>query len=211
MKRFRFTFIAVCAMLMFLGIQDLSLSLTNMEPEEVTIRALVSEGPVREWLHIENGVLDIQEAISTSGSINLDALLVPLKVDGRDEVISVLIETRDPQIMALFKKINFEFDSVVKKERFVKEQWSALHPQKDITGMQITGLIASGNSDKLLTLATDLKMPLAENVIFVAEGKEPPRYRGWFFVLVALAGTVKIVNVNRKKSGEVVVSGDQAQ
>ena len=109
--------------------------------------------------------------------------------------------------MALFKKLNFDFDSVIKKERFVKEKWAELHPRKDITGMQITGLIATGNTDKLLTLATNLEMPLAENVIFVAEGKEPPRYRGWFFVLMAIAGIIKIVSLNKKKgdSGSEVI------
>ena len=79
MKRFRFTLLAICLLLLWLGWNDLSLLLRNPKPQTIGLEELVRTGPPRDWLHVTGGYQDLTEAISTSGSVDLDAFLVPLK------------------------------------------------------------------------------------------------------------------------------------
>ena len=83
MKRFRFTLTAICLVLLWLGWTDVSLFLRNRAPLTITEAELVKNGPPREWLHITGGYQDLLMGISTSGSVELDAFLVPLRVSHR--------------------------------------------------------------------------------------------------------------------------------
>ncbi|NIQ93444.1 MAG: hypothetical protein GWN87_03995 [Desulfuromonadales bacterium] len=200
MKRFRFTLVAVCLFLIWLGWTDVELFLRNRQPAEITVEELVAEGPPREWMHVSGGHQDIEQAISTSGSIDLDALLVPLKVDPADERIHVLFETRNPEIMKLFSTYHFKTDSALEKEAFIKEHSQEFHARRDITGMLITGLIATSNRDKLLSLTEMTDLPVAEDVILISEGKTPATMRGFFFLGTGLLGLIFIVLQWRKKA-----------
>jgi len=193
MKRFRFTLLAVCLVLLFLGWNDTSLFLRNRAPQAVTIAALEAGETPREWLRVTGGVLDLSGAISTSGSIELDALLIPLKSDPASSGYRVLVECRDPALLDLFATYHFKLDSDAAKEQFLAEHRSEFLPRRDVTGTRIGGLIASGNRDKLMTLTRELGAPAADNVMFIAEGKEPPSVRGFFFLIVGLLGLGKVL------------------
>lgn len=200
MKRFRFTLLAICLVLLFLGWNDISLFLRNRVPDNIAITALERHGASREWLHVTGGTLDLLEAISTSGSIELDALLVPLKSDPLDGDFRVLVETRDPDRIKLFQTYHFKLDSEEAQERYLAEHRSEFFPRQDVTGTLVTGLIATGNRDKLMTLAKDVGMQVTDDVIFIAEGKKPARIRGFLFFALALAGLVKFAAMGKKKS-----------
>jgi hypothetical protein len=199
MKRFRFTLLAICLVLLFLGWNDISLFLRNRSPENIAITALEQDGAPREWLRVTGGTLDLLEAISTSGSIELDALLVPLKSDPLAGDFRILVETRDPDRIKLFQTYHFKLDSEEAQERYLAEHRAEFSPRQDVTGTLVTGLIATGNRDKLMTLAKDVGMQVTDDVIFIAEEKEPARIRGFLFFALALAGLVKFATMGKKK------------
>jgi len=199
MKRFRFTLLAICLVLLWLGWTDASLSLRNPEPATLPLAELQREGAPREWLHVTGGYQDLQNAISTSGTVKLEAFLVPMKTSPHADTFRVLVETRDPQILDLLRTYYFKLDSPAEQQRFLTEHAEAFHARRDVTGMLITGLIASGNRDKLMTLAKQLGMQVPEDVIFISEGKEPPSWRGFLFLALALAGLVKFGMMLRRK------------
>ncbi|MFA5515574.1 MAG: hypothetical protein WDA20_04740 [Desulfuromonadales bacterium] len=202
MKRFRYTLLAVCLVLLWLGWTDISLFLRNRAPAQVSTAALEGQGPPRAWLQVSGGWLDMEQAISTSGTIELDALLVPLKSSPTAEGFGILVETRDPQLLSLFRTYHFQLDTDLEKERFLQEHRAEFHPQRVITGTMITGLIASGNRDKLLKLAREVGMPVAEDVLFISEGKEPPKYRGFFFAGIGLLGLLRLLSLWRNRPAE---------
>ncbi|WP_432823875.1 hypothetical protein [Trichloromonas sp.] len=193
MKRFRFTLLAVCLVLLYLGWNDASLYLRNRAPLAVTIGALEKGDTPREWLRISGGTLIMDEAISTSGSIELDALLVPLKADPATPGFRVLVETRDPALLDFFQTYHFKLDSALAKERFHAEHQQEFRVQRDIIGTQITGMIASGNRDKLTTLAKDLGIQVSDNVMLLSEGNQPPTYRGFLFLAIGILGLGKLL------------------
>lgn len=203
MKRFRFTLLAICLLLLWLGWNDVSLLLANPEPKTISLQELVKTGPPRDWLHVTGGYQDLTEAISTSGSVDVDAFLVPLKTDPAASSFQVLVETRDPRIIDLLKTYYFKLDSPQAQRQFLDEHARDFHAPREVTGMLITGLVASGNRDKLMTLAKQLGMKVPENVIFISEGEKPVVWRGFVFLGLALAGLVKFALMSRKKEADL--------
>jgi len=193
LKRFRFTLLAVCLLLLFLGTSDLQILLRNPEPLPITLDQLVGQEPPRDWLRISGGVLDLTEAISTSGSIELDAFLVPLKTSADTNDFKVLVETRRPEILETLRTYHFKFDNETDQQRYLAEHRENFFLSQDVTGMVAGGLVASGNRDKLMQLAKELGMNVPDNVIFLSEGKEPGRWRGIFFLTAGLLGIVKLL------------------
>jgi len=193
MKRYRFTLLAVCLVLLYLGWTDVTVFFRNPAPLTTTAQELVKAGNSREWLHVTDGYLNLEEAISMSGTIELDALLVPLTASPDETTYSVLVETRDPKLLEHFKTYNFMTESVVERERYLKEHYGEFHAQRSVTGMKVGGLIASGNRDKLLELAKETGMNVSNNVLFLSEGKEPASIRGFLFLGLAVLGLFKIV------------------
>lgn len=193
MKRFRFTLLAVCLFLLWLGWTDVDIYLRNSSPASLSIEQLFQTGAPREWLQVKGGYQDLDRAISTSGSAELDVLLIPLLASPGQEQIRVLVETRNERAMELFKSFHFKTDSVFEKEAFRTEHLEEFQAQRDITGMVITGMIASGNRDKLLTLAKQTDLNVSEDVIFLSEGKEPERLRGGFFLGTGLLGLAGLI------------------
>ncbi|PLX85339.1 MAG: hypothetical protein C0617_04505 [Desulfuromonas sp.] len=198
MKRFRFTLLAVCLVLLYLGATDVSLSLRNREPLPATVEELERSGAPREWLTVSGGHQNVLDAINMTGTIEIDALLVPLTLSPEGRSYRVLFETRDPQILDTWKTYYFKLDSPLAKETYLAEHRDAFFPRRELTGMVVGGLVASGNRDKLLKLAREVGMDVADDAIFISEGKEPPRYRGGFFLVIALLGLVKIVGMMKK-------------
>lgn len=210
MQRFRYTLLAVCLVLLFLGVHDLLLMMRNPEPAVVSIAALEAGDVPREWLNIEGGVWDLREAISTSGSIEIEAYLVPLRSSADPQApIHVMVETRDPAVIKLMTEYTFSFDTDRERQAFVEANLDKFVGRHDVAGMEIGGLIASGNRDKLLTLARNLKMPVEENVIFVSEGKVPGKISGVFFTLMAILGLGKVILMIRKKAPAAAAQENQ--
>lgn len=206
MKRFRFTLLAICLVLLWLGWNDISLFLRNRAPADVSILTLEEQGAPREWIRVSDGTINLEKAISTSGSLELDALLVPLQSSPDRKKISVLVETRDPRLIDLFRTYHFQLDSIFDKERFLLEHREEFSSRREVTGTLITGLIASGNRDKLMTVAEAVGMDVPSDVLFISEGNEPPRYRGFFFAGVGLLGLIKVLS--RWKEGKKEPAGE---
>jgi hypothetical protein len=193
MRRFRYTLIAICLVLLFLGGNDLLLWFNNRAPRQVSIDNLEQSGAPQEWLHVVNGYQDLDRAISTSGSVEMEALLVPLLKDADQEQIKVLIETRHPHQLKLFQDYHFFTDTLAQKQDFRREHEAEFKGQRAVTGMLVDGLIARGNREKLLKLARETGLEVADNVIFLSEGKEPGKWRGAFFTVVGLLGLARVV------------------
>jgi len=210
MKRFRFTLTAICLVLLWLGWTDASLFLRNRAPLTITEAELVKNGPPREWLHITGGYQDLLMGISTSGSVELDAFLVPLRVSqDSSQPIEVLVETRNPQVVQLLKDYYFKFDTEEAKQAYLKEHQADFFGQRDITGMVIGGLIATGNKDKLMKLAKDEGLNVGDNVLFISEGKEPPTYRGFLFLALGLLGLIKVTAMWKKTASAPQAGSDE--
>ncbi len=200
MNRFRFTLLAVCLVLLYLGYEDLHLFFNNRQPREVPIEALLAQGPPQDWMTITGGTLKLDDAISTSGTVELDALLVPLVADPEIESFDVLVETRDPQLIDTFRTYHFTFDTLEQQKSFREENSERFLIRKPVRGMTQGSLIASSNEDRLRQLAQTGGLQVPRDVIFFSEGKEPPRYRGFIFTALALLGMVKVLSTFRGKN-----------
>ena len=195
MNRFRFTILALCLVLLFLGFTDLQLLFNNPEPAVVSISELEQGDVPREWLTVVEGYWNLEKAISTTGTIKLEAFLIPLRSSqDEDAEIRVIFESTDPDIIKLLQEYYFSFDSMEDQAAFREENQELFFGQHDVTGMLIGGLIESGNRDKLVDLARELEMPLSEDVILLSQGKEPEKFRGYFFVIIAILGTLKFIH-----------------
>ena len=197
MRRFRYTLIAVCLVLLFLGVTDLILWFNNQTPQAVTVDTLEQSGITQEWLIVTGGYQDLDRGVSTSGSLEMEALLVPLLSHPDQEQIRIMIETRNPQLLKLFQDYHFLTDTIPDKQRFRRDHSDEFKGQRDITGMLVSGVIARGNQQKLLKLAKQTGLDIADDVIFLSEGKQPGKWRGVFFTVVGLLGLFKVLT--RKK------------
>lgn len=193
MRRFRFTLIAICAVLIYLGSSDLFLWFNNQAPRSISIQQLEQLGPPQEWLHVTGGFQDLDRAISTSGSVEMEALLVPLLSAPGQAQIRVLVETRSPYLLQLFQEYHFLTDTVPEKRAFREEYAEVFTGQREVTGMLVSGLIASGNQQKLMKLATQTGLEIADDVVLLSEGKQPGKWRGVFFTVVGILGLIKVL------------------
>jgi len=203
MKRFRFTLIAICLVLLYLGVNDLLLWFGNQSPQSLTISQLEESGAPQEWLDVRAGYLDLDRAISTSGSVEMEALLVPLVAHPDQERILVLVETRDPNFLQLFKDYHFFTDTIPEKQAFRQKHAEIFKGRRDITGMLVAGLIARGNQQKLLKLAKQTGLDMAEDVIVLSEGKEPGKWRGGFFTVIGLLGMIRVFTYKKQETPPV--------
>lgn len=207
MKRFRVTLLVICLLLGWLGYNDLSVYLRNSQPKTVSITELAAHGAPREWLQISGGYQDLLQAINMSGTMEIDAFLVPLKVSPSSDEMLVWFETRDPLIIGALKTYYFKTDSDEERARLVKENEELFFGRRDLTGMIVSNLIADSNKNKLEKLLAEMDIPVSERVIFVAEGKQPEKLRGFFFALMAVLGLVKFLfDQFRKPTTHVPVS-----
>jgi len=202
MRRFRYTLMAVCLVLLFLGVTDLILWFNNQVPQPVTIDTLEQTGAPTEWLEVTDGYQDLDRAISTSGSVEMEALLVPLVRHPDQEEIKVMVETRNPHQLQLFQDYHFFTDTLPEKREFRRKHGAEFKGQRDITGMLVSGLIARGNQQKLLKLAKETGLDISDDVIFFSEGKEPGKWRGVFFTIVGLLGMIKVMTRKKEDSTE---------
>jgi hypothetical protein len=198
MHRFRYTLIAICVVLLFLGGSDLVLWYHNQSPASVTIEALERAETPQEWLHVTSGYQDLDRAISTSGSLEMEALLIPLLATPDQEQIKVLVETRNPHLLQVFQDYHFFTDTLPEKQAFHRQHTTEFKGQREITGMLVAGLIARGNQQKLLKLAKQTDLNVSDDVIFLSEGKEPDKWRGLFFTLIGLLGLIRVLTHKQK-------------
>lgn len=200
MKRFRVTLLVVCLILAWLGYSDLRLLLQNPEPQRISISDLENNGASREWLTVSGGYQDLLQAINMSGTMEIDAFLVPLKSSADNRNIRVWFETRDPRIITLLKKYYFQLDSDKQRQQFVAENRPFFFAQRELTGMTADSLVADSNRGKLIELLQEMNIPTSEDVIFISEGKKPAVLRGIFFALMAVIGLLKILFDLRKSA-----------
>ncbi len=200
MIKFRVTFLAISAILLFLGVSDLGLWWHNRIPTPASTATLVSQGPPAEWLKISDGYFDVDRAISTTGTIELEALLVPLLAEPDQQEIRVLVETRHPRTLELVNGYHFLPETEEEQIAFRKANEAEFMAKRDFTGMLVSGLIAKGNRTKLLKLARETGLNIDDNVIFISEGKIPQLWRGLFFTIVALLAILKVFWPSKKGS-----------
>ncbi|MHC1788729.1 hypothetical protein [Solidesulfovibrio sp.] len=189
--RFTITLLAVCLLLIGLGVSDVAVSLRNPAPVRLDLAGLTDQPPEADWLTIEGATLDLAGAVSTSGSLELDALLVPLTAGPGDRTIRVMLETRDPQLLTYFQRYHFGLDDPAEQAAFLAEHGEVFASNRARTGMLATGATATGNRQKLLQLARESGMTVDADVLFLSEGKTPPRWSGYLMLAVGLAGLVK--------------------
>jgi hypothetical protein len=200
MKRFRFTLIAVCLVLLYLGVNDLLLWFNNQSPRSISISQLEATGAPQEWLSVTAGHLDLDRAISTSGSVEMEALLVPLLTHPDQERIVVMVETREAHLLQIFKEYHFFTDTIPEKRAFRQKHAAVFEGQRNITGMLVAGLIVRGNQQKLMKLATQTGLDVADDVIFLSDGKQPGKWRGLFFTVVGLLGLIRVLTYKKQGS-----------
>ncbi|ADU66984.1 hypothetical protein LGV61_11335 [Desulfurispirillum indicum] len=194
MRRFRFTVLAICMLLLYLAWGDMQITLRNGAPETVSARDVYLDGYPREWLELKGGYLDLQRAISTSGTVELDALVLPLMPDRRyDGEIRILVETRDEELLHHFAQYHFRSPTQEQKRRYLEEHLDAFHPQRDIIGLVATGSASQRNRGKILDIAASAGLDIHPEVIYVSEGNTPPRYRGWFYLIVGVLGIARVL------------------
>lgn len=102
-----------------------------------------------------------------------------------------MVETRDPHLLQLFQDYHFFTDTLPEKRKFRSEHGAEFKGQRDITGMLVAGLIVRGNQQKLIKLAKETDLNIADDVIFLSEGKEPGKLRGIFFTVMGVLGFIK--------------------
>ena len=198
MKRFRITLLILCLLLLWLGVNDLERQWRNPSPQSLSLQQLLDRGTSREWVTINGGYQDLLEAISTSGTLELDALLVPLKRDPHQQQIDLLFETRDPELLKLFSTYNFQLDSEQEKQLFRQKFADRIIRPHQVTGMIISGLAADNNREKLKKLATELGLAVQPEMLFVAEGENPNSWRGYLFLGAAVLGLLKFAHLLRR-------------
>lgn len=194
MKRYRVTLLVICLVLLYLGGSDLNTLRRNYQVQPISIAELEGSEPSQEWLAIEGGYVDLLQAISTTGSVEVSAFLVPLKVSRDAQDYRVLLETRAPDIVDALKTYHFKLDSEQAQQRYVQEHQELFFGRRDVSGMIMRGLISLNNQNRLAKLERDYGVDLPEDVILFSEGKEPARLRGFLFVGVALLGLFKLVS-----------------
>ena len=198
MKRFRFTFLAVCMLLTWLGSSDLILQLRNPEPLELELSSLPQGEPPQEWLRIKGGHLDLLQAINMSGTIEIDAFLVPLVGAAGTDNERIWVETRAPEIVDLLTTYYFKLDSDVQRQEYLASHRDDFRPARTVTGMTADSLVANANRSKLLDLLGEMGIQPHENILFLSEGKTPNRWRGPLFLALALLGLFKFIGWHRK-------------
>jgi hypothetical protein len=201
MNRFRFTLLAVCLVLLYLGQADLRVFFANTEPFETPITELDPSQPPQEWMKITGGVLDLAEAISTSGTLEVDALLVPLVADPQQDGFHVLVETHDQDMVDTFTTYYFNLDTYKEQQEFLEQNQDKFFIERPVVGMLQGSLVASSNQDRLRELAEAGGLHLEGEVLFLSEGKEPPRIRGFLFIALALLGFWKFATMTKKSRG----------
>lgn len=200
MKRFRITLLVVCLLLGWLGYNDVSVYLRNQTPGVATINQVAAQDISQEWLQITGGYQDLLQAINMSGTMEIDAFLVPLKTTRTAEELLVWYETRNPRIVSALKTYYFKLDNDEARARFIEQNKELFFGQRNITGMTVSNLIADSNKNKLEKLLKEMNIPVSDKVVFVSEGKEPEKIRGFFFVAMAMLGIFKFLLGVKKKA-----------
>jgi len=216
MNRFRFTMIAICLVLLYLGVSDLSLWFNNLSPQAISISQLEQDGAPQQWLSVSGGYQDLDRAISTSGTVEMEALLIPLVTHPDQQHINIMMETRDPELLRLFREYHLHTDTIPEKQTFRQEHAAAFKGQKNVTGMLVTSLIARSNQQKLMELAQQTGLDIDDKVIFLSEGKEPGKWRGVFFAIIGFIGLIKGVlkfkkSTPNKPTDEDITHKEQSQ
>ncbi len=194
---YRATLVTVCAVLGFLGGDDLWVALQNRTPHVHQNSLDVPAG--QHWLRFEGARMDLVEAINTTGTVEVQGLLAPLRLPSGGAV-KVLVETRDAARIELFKRYHFGPDTEVDRAAFREQHHAELLSVVSVQGLRMRGLVARSNHGKLRDMAKEGGLDLAPDALILVEGETPSPWRGSFFLLVALAGLTKVVLMGRRKT-----------
>lgn len=194
---YRVTLAAVCAVLGFLGGDDLWVALQNRAPHLLVNR--LDAGTHQHWLRFEGAKVDLAEAINTTGTVDVQGLLAPLRLP-QGGPVKVLLETRDAARIDLFKRYHFGPETEADKALFLEQHRNTLLAPVPVQGLRMRGLVARSNHRKLRQMAQEGGIELAPDTLILVEGETPSPWRGSFFLLVALAGIAKALLMGRPKA-----------
>ncbi len=211
MNRYRVTVLVVCSILIILAIGDFYTINRNMEPQIIALDKISGDiTPDREWVTITGGTLMLEEAISNSGELEVDALVIPLVRGVGEKTYHTLVETRDSKLLNAFITYHLSLDSEAQKAEYLENNIDIFRMQRSVSGMIVVGafggLLPNRDQDIMRELAKSENMDLDQSVIFVHEGKEPAKpYRGIFFLLMGIAGIIKVIVIgrNNKSIGDI--------
>ncbi len=204
MNRYRVTVLVICAILLVLAVGDFYTLKRNSEPQVIAWDMKTGGlDPDREWVTITGGTLMLEEAVSNSGELEIDALVVPLVRDIDEKKFHVLVETRDPKLVEAFTKYHLGLDSDAEKAEFLEQNIDTFRMQKTIKGMVVVGafggLMPNRDQETMREVAKATNMDLAEDVVFIHEGNEPASpFRAIFFLVMAIAGVIKVIIISRQ-------------
>lgn len=198
MKRFRFTFLAICLLLLWLGSNDLILQMRNLQPLKIRLDQLPMGDPPQEWLTLTGGNLDLLQGINMSGTIEIDSFLIPLTLVKGEKSPRVWVETRDPVIIDLLTTYYFKLENDKDRATYRANHSQAFFPRADITGMTADNLVADTNRSNLIDLLASMGITAEPNILFLSEGKEPNCFRGPLFITLSLIGLLRVLFWNRK-------------
>ncbi len=192
--KFRVTILVVCAMLLYLGYTKISFLLRNPEPEVIALeKSQDISKAAREWVTITGGTLLLKEAISSNGEVELEALLVPLVLNKLETKFRIMIETRDPQLLRAYSTYYLGMETEAEKEKYFNDNIEVFESTKSIVGVIKTGSEADYNRKKLFELAEITNTNIAEDVTYIlATDDEPDKYGGFFYIIIALFGLMKV-------------------
>ncbi|THB74270.1 MAG: hypothetical protein D6B28_02305 [Gammaproteobacteria bacterium] len=206
MNRYRITVLVVCVVLIVLAVGDFYTLRRNYEPQVIAWDQISGGISLdREWVTITGGTLMLEDAISNSGELEIDALVIPLVRDIGDKTFYILVETRDPKLIETLMTYKYAFDTEHEQAEFLEKNIEMFRVQRTVSGMVVVGafggLMPNRDQETMRELAKSENMELDENVIFVHEGNEPAKpYRGIFFLLMGIAGIIKVIIVMRQSN-----------
>lgn len=202
MNRFRFTFLVVCLALIYLGTNDLLSWSKNPEPTPISAAELISKGPVEDWVTVEGGILHLLDAANAGGDLPVEALMVPIRIGKEGGPAQIILQTQDADLIEAFSAYYISIETEAQRAEYLEKNKDVFFNPLPRTGMVTSGLIAANHRSRMIKLAKDLDLTIADNVIFLTEGKTPPPWwRGLFFFIVGVAGLFKLWNNWRSTQG----------
>ena len=181
----------VAIVLVIGGGQSVYTGLKNRKPTEIDIKDFIAKKPDNEWLIIKGGVLDTTNSAYTSGFASKEVQtiyvpLVPPDVDSSEELIHVLVLTKDPGLLDFTNQARkFEEEATLtgSAEKFLIENMNKLYVARPVEGLVQFGIEAD---DKKTRKVRKLYGNLAKDAVILEEGERPSAAKGAGMLIAGL-------------------------
>lgn len=177
--------------LLVYGVNEIMQAGKYSQPKVMTYEEFVKSTPEEGWYHIRGaycnvaGGVHFYEESHKDDVSSVSEVYVPVRSvayldsDSKDEPpIKLLLQTRDPGILATYRSFGSLSDSMTKEQiqDYLKQHYDQIFVRKDVEGMVKSGL-NSEESDKKRELEK-LNKNLDANYAILEEGKKPSMLAG---------------------------------